>query len=102
MAHVYGIKKRLEKFGIAEKTAKEIIGNGNLIDITAKMETSLEPDMMIQILESCACGTAKKYLEQSAKIGKTLAGKALEEKISLISSDSEEICGNADGYAVFR
>ena len=33
MARVYGIKKRLEQNNIAKKDIKEIIGNGDLVNI---------------------------------------------------------------------
>lgn len=62
MARVYGIKKRLAEQNIDPKLAKEIIGNGDLVEITARMETLLDPQITIEILDACACGTGRREL----------------------------------------
>ena len=62
MAKLCGIKKRLEDKGIDEKLKKEIIGNGNLIGVTERMERLLEPKMMHEILDSCACLGSREYI----------------------------------------
>lgn len=99
MARVYGIKKRLVRNNFDEKTIKEIIGNGNLINIIKQMGKLLNPDMIYDILDSCACGGGKDFLKRCEKIGKEIADKPLSEKIdhvNNISSDSEKIILNAD------
>ena len=99
MARVYGIKKGLVKNNIDEALIKEIIGNGNLIDITTRMESSLDTEMMIQILDSTACTGGREYLKRCEKIGREISDKSLNEKlahINNISSDSEKIILNAD------
>jgi hypothetical protein len=96
---VYGIKKRLEKTGMDEKRIKEIIGNGDLVDIITRMEQSLDSDTVYQILDSCACGGGKDFIKRCEKIGKEIAGKTLSEKINYINGitpDSENIILNAD------
>jgi len=83
MARVYGLTKKLEKHNIGEKSANEIIGNGNLVDITVRMETLLDPETTYQILDSCACGTSKKELTGIKAIDAgTIAEKI--EKIALL------------------
>lgn len=89
MAKVYSIKKRLEKNNIDEKLIKEIIGNGDLVNIITRMEELLEPDMMYQILDSCGCTGGKEYLKQCEKIGKEIAGKAIREKVDHLNSDPD-------------
>ena len=89
MARVYGIQKRLAQLGIDEKIAKEIIGNGDLVDIIGRMEKSLDPDTVYQILDTCACGGGREYIKQCEKIGKELAGKTLSEKIDFINNDPD-------------
>ena len=42
MARVEGIKKSLAKKGVDDKTIKEIIGNGNLINLIERMENTLD------------------------------------------------------------
>ena len=77
MARVYSITKRLSEYKIDEKTQKEIIGNGDLVDITARMEELLEVEMIYQILDSCACGTGKKEIAGLKEIdAETLKGKS--------------------------
>ena len=90
MARVYGIKKRLEKNNFDDEFIKEIIGNGDLIDITLRMEKLLDHDMMRQILESCGCLGGKEYLKQCEKVGKEMAGKALEEKLDTINNEDHD------------
>ena len=99
MARIYGIKKRMAGYGFDEKRIKEIIGNGDLVDVIARMETLLEPGMMHEILDSCACLGGQKYLDQCKKTGKELAGKSLEEKIDHLNSHvffSERIALNGN------
>ncbi len=99
MARVYGIQKRLEQNNIDEKLIKEIIGKGNLADIITQMEKLLDPYLLVQILDSCACSGGKEFRKQCEKIGKEVAGKALSEKINHINSispDSEKITLNDD------
>ena len=76
MARVYGITKKLAEYKIDEKKAKEIIGNGDLVDITARMEGLLEAEMIYQILDSCAFGTGKKEIGALKEMdAETLRGK---------------------------
>lgn len=49
MARVYGLTKKLERHLVDEKLAKEIIGNGDLVDITVRMEKLLDPGITYQI-----------------------------------------------------
>jgi len=99
MARVYGIKKGLAQNNVDDKTTKEIIGNGNLINVIERMENTLDSDTLHQILDSNACTGGKKFLKQCEKIGKEIADKTLSERIAhvnSISSDSEKIILNAD------
>ena len=99
MARVYGIQKRLGQNGLDEKAIKEIIGNGNLVQIIERMEKSLDPDTLHQLLDSQGCTGGKAYLKRCEKIGKEIADKTLGEKVAHvndISSDSEQIILNAD------
>jgi len=89
MARVYGIKKRLESRNTDAKIVKEIIGNGDLVDIINRMEKLLEPDIIHQILGSCACLGGKKYLKHCEDIGKKIAGKTLTEKIDYINKNAD-------------
>jgi len=89
MARVYGIEKRLKKRNIDEKIVMEIIGDGDLVNIIKRMEKSLDPDTMCQILESCACTGGKKYLEQCKKTGKEIAAKTLKEKMDFLNEKSD-------------
>jgi len=89
MARVYGIKKRLESRNTDPKIVKELIGDGNLINIINRMEKSLEPDIMHQILSSCACLGGRKYLKHCEDIGKEIAGKTLTEKIDYINKNAD-------------
>jgi len=88
MARVEGIKKRLENNNTDEKTIKEIIGDGDLVNIIKRMEKSLELDIMHDILSSCACTGGKKYLKYCENIGKELSGKSLKEKVDVLNKDS--------------
>ena len=85
MARIYGIKKRLEQNNIDGKMIKEIIGNGDLINTVTKMEQLLDHDMMVEILDSCACLGGREFLRQCEKIGKELAGKSLKEKVDCLN-----------------
>lgn len=49
MARLSGIKTKLAKHNIDEKLAKEIIGNGDLVDVTVRMETLLDLEIVYQI-----------------------------------------------------
>lgn len=94
MARVYGIKKRLEQNNVDKKTIKEIIGNGDLVDIILRMEKLLDLDIMRQILDSCGCGGGRDYIKKCEKIGKELAGKSIDEKANHLNNnifDSEKI-----------
>ena len=84
---MYGIKKRLEDKGIDETLKKEIIGNGNLVGATERMERLLEPEMMHEILDSCACLGSKEYLKICEKAGKEAADKTLTEKVNHFSNE---------------
>lgn len=100
MARVYGIKKRLEQNNIDKKLIREIIGNEDLVEVITRMETSLDSDMMYEILDSCACLGSKEYRKKCEKIGKELMGKSLNEKIIYLNSKifaSENIALNNDG-----
>jgi len=99
MARLYGIKKRLPEYGVNESQAKEIIGNGELTGIIRRMEELLAPDIVHEILDSCACWGKKETIKQMEKTRKENADKTASEKISqLINSadDFEKITLNAD------
>ena len=81
MARVYGLTTKLKRHHIDEKLAKEIIGNGDLVDITVRMEKLLDPEMTYQILDSSACGTSKKELGGI----KAIDAETLEERIIKIA-----------------
>ncbi|WP_035289182.1 MULTISPECIES: hypothetical protein [Clostridiaceae] len=100
MARVYGIKKRLEQNNIDKKLIKEIIGNGDLVEVITRMETLLDSIIMYESLDSCACLGGKEYLKKCEKIGKELTGKSINEKILYLNSKiflSESIALNNDG-----
>ena len=80
MARVYGITKRLEQNDIAEKIVKDIIGNGDLVDIVTKMEDMLDPEITYQILDSCACRISLKEIKNL----KEIKADSLEDKIRKI------------------
>jgi hypothetical protein len=103
MARVYGIKKWLEDKNTDEKIIKEIIGDGDLVNITKRMEKLLEPDTMYEILGSCSCTGGKKYLKYCENIGKEITGKTLKEKIEYLNkdSDSEKIKLNSANTLTF-
>jgi hypothetical protein len=96
MARVYGIKKWLENKNTDEKIIKEIIGDGDLINIVKRMEKTFEPDIVYEILGSCACAGGKKYLKYSENTGKEISEKTLKEKADYLNknSDSEKITFN--------
>ena len=99
MARVEGIKKSLAKNGFDDKIIKEIIGNGNLVNVIERMEKTLDSDTLRQILDSHACSGGKEYIARLKKIGKEIADTTLREKIdhvNSISSDSEKIILNDD------
>lgn len=81
MAKVYGIKKRLAEQNIDEDLAKEIIGNGDLVDIIARMEKLLHPEIVYQILDTSACGTSHKELNGIKKI----EAETLQKKVEKIA-----------------
>lgn len=106
MARVDGITKRLERKNYDEKAIKEIIGDSDLINIIKRMEKSLEPGIMYEILGSCACTGGKKYLKYCGNIGREISEKTLNEKVEYLNkdSDSEKITINSDNtlkYALF-
>ena len=99
MATIYGIKKSLKEYGFDDKTIKEIIGNGNLVNVIERMEKALNSDVLHEILDRHACRGGKDFIARMKKIGKMIADKSLNEKIihiNSISSDSEKITLNAD------
>ena len=99
MARIYGIEKSLTKYGFDVKTIKEIIGNGNLVNVIERMEKTLDPDILHEILDRHACGGGKDFIKRCEKVGKEIADKTLSEKIERInniSSDSEKITLNTD------
>ncbi|MDD4493801.1 MAG: hypothetical protein PHV32_05560 [Eubacteriales bacterium] len=99
MARIYGLKNSLAKNGFEEKAIKEIIGNGNLVDVIVRMEKALDPDVLHGIFDRHACGGGKDFIAQMKKIGKEIADKSLSEKIAhvnRISPDSEKVTLNAD------
>lgn len=81
MARVYGIEKKLTKYNIDEKLVKEIIGSGDLVDITMRMEKLLNPEITYQVLDSCACGISQKEINGLKKI----EADTLKEKIERIA-----------------
>jgi hypothetical protein len=81
VARLSGIKTKLSKHNIDENLAKEIIGNGDLIDITERMEKLLELDITYKILDASACGTSHKELNKLKKI----EAETLHDKIEKIS-----------------
>lgn len=85
MARLSGIKTKLSKFSIDDKLAKDIIGNGDLVGITQRMESLLDPDITYQILDSSACGTSQKELNSI----KEIKGDTLQEKIERIAALSD-------------
>ena len=80
MAKVYGITKRLEQNNFDDEFVKEIIGNGDLVDIIVRMENMLDPELTYQILDSCACGISLKEIKGI----KEIKGETIEEKINKI------------------
>lgn len=99
MARVEGIKKSLSENGFSDKTIKEIIGEGNLVNVIERMEKTLDSDTMRQILDSHACSGGKEFISRCKKTGKEIEDKTLSEKIDYvnkISSGSEKIILNAD------
>jgi len=51
------------------------------------MERLLEPEMMHEILDSCACLGSKEYIKMCEKAGKEVADKTLEEKVNHFSNE---------------
>jgi hypothetical protein len=105
MARIYGIKKRLEQNDFDEQMIKEIIAGGNLVNTITRLEKLLPPDMLYDILDSCACLGGKDYLKRCEKTGKEIADKTLGEKIdhvNNISSESEKVTLNDDGTLMVR
>ena len=99
MARIYGIQKSLAENGFDEKIIKEIIGNGNLVNVIERMEATLDADTLHQILDRHACGGGKEFIARMKKIGKEISEKTLSEKIAYVnntSSDSEEVFLNPD------
>ena len=82
MAKADTIKKRLPKYGINENQVKEIIGNGDLVDIIARMDKLLDPEIVYQILDSSACGTSVKEIKGIKKI----EAETLKERVNKIAN----------------
>ena len=84
MARVDGIKRGLKENNIDENLIKDIIGNGDIVNIIIRMDKLLNPIIVHQILDACACCTGKStiYYKQTKKYGKEIAGKTLKEKIT--------------------
>ena len=80
MARIYGLKKKLTECKIDAMLVKEIIGSGDLVDVTSRMESLLDPKIVYKILDSCACGTSRKWI---AGI-KAMKSETLAEKIEEI------------------
>ncbi len=97
MARVNGIKSKLERNGIEENLIKEIIGNGDLVDVITRMEKLLNPELTYRILDSCACGTSLKEIKELKKI----EAETLKEKINDIANLEDfhsdwNVCLNQD------
>jgi hypothetical protein len=81
MARVDTIKKNLGKSNIDENLIKEITSGGNIIDVISRMEKLLDPELTHSILDSHACGTSVREINDIKKIeAGTLRGKI--EKIA--------------------
>jgi len=80
MARIYGLKKKLTECKIDAMLVKEIIGSGDLVDVTSKMEALLDPEIVYQVLDSCACGTSRKLIAGIS----AMKSETLEEKIEEI------------------
>lgn len=87
MARVYGIKKKLMQNGIDEKIIKEIVGNEDLVDVIVRMEKLLDPNLMHEILDSCACRGGQDFLKKCEKIGKDLTNRSLDEKAEYLNNN---------------
>ena len=85
MARIYGIRKRLADNNVDETLAKEIIGNGDLVEVTTRMEALLGAAVTHQLLDSCACGTGKKELAGL----KEVTGETLKDKLEAITHLSD-------------
>jgi hypothetical protein len=81
MPRVSGLKTKLSKHNIDEKLAKEIIGNGDLVNIIIRMEKLLDPEITYQILDESACGTSQKELNGIKKI----EAETIDEKINKVA-----------------
>lgn len=79
MARVNGIKKRLIELNLDEDLVKEIIGNGDLVDIIERMEKLLHSEIVYQILDTSACGTSHKELNGIKKIEAETLQKKIEQ-----------------------
>ena len=100
MARVYGLKTQLAKNGIDEPTIKAIIGNGDLVDVTTRMESLLDADTMQRALDACGCSGGSAFIAHCKKIGKALAGQSLSEKIDHLNNNvfrTEHIALEGDG-----
>ena len=97
MARVDTIKKRLPKYGINDNQIKDIVGNGDLLDVIERMESMLDSEITYQILDSCACGTSIKAIKEI----KEIKAEKLEEKIKEIAHLNDfhsdwNVCLNKD------
>jgi hypothetical protein len=105
MARINGITKRLVQLGFDTLAIKTIVGSGNLVNAISQMDKRLAPEVMHDILDSCACTGGKDFLKRCETIGKEMAGMTLAEKIDYInsiSSEDESIVLNDDGTLTVR
>ena len=99
MARVPGLKTQLARNGLDETTIKAIIGNGDLVDVTARMESMLDADTMQRALDACGCSGGSAFIAQCKRTGKALAGQSLEEKIHHLNNvfQTENIALEGEG-----
>lgn len=77
MARLAGLKTKLSKHNVDERIAREIIGNGDLVDVTIRMGKMLNPETVCEILDASACGTSKRELDGI----KEIEAETLKKKI---------------------
>jgi len=99
MARALGIKKRLESNGFDETVVKSVIGNKYLIGVIERLEKTVEPELVHEMLDSCGCGGGKDFHKFCVNIGKENSGKSMADKVAYVnetSSSSENVILNAD------
>jgi len=97
MARVAGIKKKLEQNSVEESIVKEIIGNGDLVDVITSMENLLDPEITYQVLDSCACGTSIKEIKELKKIDAETIRERINDIARLDDFHSDwNVCLNQD------